>query len=189
MARSMLKAISNTYHKHATPRRTLFALAGALLLMALLPVISGAYPQGVGNASLDTLRFDSYPEFVTVLEDWGPAGRSFQLWFHLTFDTLFPTTLIVFLGFLPSVLIRRAGIVGRLRYANLIGLAPLFDLLENLLIETSVLCYPDIPPALHILKTGATTLKFGCGIPIAIVLVLLTAKATTRRSPMGRAGA
>ena len=131
--------------------------------------------------SLDDPVFYTPDEIFSVVESWGPGGRSFQLWFHLTWDVVVPVLGFLLFGLSLSWLYMRVVQPGsRLRRLNLLALASGFDLLENFSQAVLIVVYPARPAWVAWLKTIFTLSKYGFGI--VIILFLLAGLALAARN-------
>jgi hypothetical protein len=121
-------------------------------------------------------------EIFSILDSWGAEGRSFQLCFHLTWDIVVPSLSFIFFGLSLSWLLLRATQPGSgLRKLNLLALASGFDLLENFALAALIVVNPSRPAWIAWLKTTFTLSKYGFGIVIILLILVLLFKAGMNR--------
>ena len=170
----MLTKLSDRFYTLAKGRLILALLATFLLFMGItLPLLSHLYPDEMKLESLDDPVFYTPGEIFSILDSWGAAGRSFQLWFHLTWDVVIPVLSFVLIGLSLSWLFQcsiRPG--SRLRRLNLLALASGFDLLENFSQAVLIVAYPSRPVWVAWLKTISTLSKYGFMIVIVLFLLI-----------------
>ena len=170
----MLVRLSRLLHSWATGRRVLIFLGALLLFMGVtVPLMDRLFPIGADLTSLDAPVFYTAEQIFSVVEEWGDAGRTYELWLHVTWDVALPVLSFFVVGLSVSWLLRRGfPEESRLQRLNLLALMPLFDLLENAALITLIAVHPSQPVAIAWLKTIFTTLKFVMGIPLALTIVV-----------------
>jgi len=179
----MLSKLSDHLHTWAKGRLILSVFAALVLFMVItLPLISLIYPAADEMVSLDDPVFYTPEEAFSIVESWGDGGRTYQLWFHLTWDLIFPILGFLFVGLSISWLLQRGFRPGsKLQKLNLLALGPVFDLLENLCLAIIIAVYPAQPVAVAWMKTISTMSKYGFMILIIlVVLISLVAAARNR---------
>jgi hypothetical protein len=179
----MLSKISNLLHAWAKGWLILAVLAALVLFMAItLPLLSQIYPAGNELASLDDPVFYRPEEIFSIVESWGDGGRSFQLWFHLTWDLIVPILSFLFIGLSSSWLLQRGFRPGsKVQRLNLLALGTAFDLLENICIISMVVVYPARPVIIAWLKMIFTMSKYGFAIPILLLFATGLIKAAMNK--------
>ena len=123
--------------------------------------------------SLDDPVFFEPEEIFSIVESWGDEGRNYELWFHLTWDLVFPILGFLFMGLFISWLLQRSfNPESRLQKLNLLALGSVFDLLENICLILIIAFYPIQPVVVAWLKTIFTIIKYGfelLDIPVILV--------------------
>jgi hypothetical protein len=170
----MLSRLSDRLHDWAKGWLILSVFAALVLFMAItLPILSFIYPAGGEMVSLDDPVLYTPEEVFSIVDSWGSGGRNYQLWFHLTWDFMFPILGFLFIGLFISWLLQRSFKPGsKLQKLNLLALEAVFDLLENVCIVSMIVVYPAQPVALAWLKTIFTMIKYGFMIPIIFLIVI-----------------
>ena len=179
----MLTKLSDRFYTLVKGRLILALLAAFLLFMGItLPLLSHLYPDEMKLESLDDPVFYTPGEIFSILDSWGGEGRSFQLWFHLTWDVVVPVLGFLIFGLSLSWLYMRVAQPGSwLRRLNLLALASGFDLLENFSQAALTVAYPSRPAWVAWLKTIFTLSKYGFGIVIILFLLIGLALAARNR--------
>jgi hypothetical protein len=179
----MLSKLSDRFYTWAKGRLILGIFAAFVLFMGVtLPLLSHLYPDEMKLESLDDPVFYTPGEIFSIIESWGAEGRSFQLWFHLTWDVVVPVLGFLSIGLSLSWLFQRSIKPGsRLRRLNLLALASGFDLLENFSQAALIVAYPSRPAWVAWLKTIFTLSKYGFGIVIILLLLIALALAAKSR--------
>lgn len=183
MRTSLITRLSERLHLWARGRVVL-ALWGAFVgfMVGSLWLLSWCAPDLAGLASLDDPVWRGPDEIYAILSAWGATGRTQELWFHLTWDTVVPVMGFFCVALTLSWVLQRAVTPGSgLRRLNLLGLVTVFDLLENVFIEALILTHPARVPALAWLKTTFTALKYAGGAVLVVVLLGLVARAVRSR--------
>jgi hypothetical protein len=179
----VLSKLSDHFHTWAKGRLILSIFAALVLFMVItLPLLSLIYPAADEMISLDNPVFYTPEEAFSIVESWNAGGRTYQLWFHLTWDFIFPILGFFFVGLSISWLLQHSFRPGsKLRRLNLFALGSVFDLLENICIVSMIVVYPARPAVVAWLKTIFTMSKYGFMISIIlVVLVGLVAAAMNR---------
>ena len=169
----MLSKLSDHFHAWAKGRLILSVFAALVLFMVItLPLLSLIYPAADEMVSLDDPGFYTPEETFSIMKSWDDGGRTYQLWFHLTWDLIFPILGFLFVGLSISWLLQRGFRSGsKLQSLNLFALGSVFDLLENICLVSMIVVYPARPVVVAWLKTIFTMSKYG--FMIAIILVVL----------------
>jgi hypothetical protein len=170
----MLGKLSDRFYAWAKGRLVLAVFAAFVLFMSVsLPVLSHFYPDEMSLKSLDDPAFYTPAEIFSILEAWGAEGRTFELWFHLTWDLVVPVLgFFLFALSLSWLWMRSVPPGSRLRRVNLFALGSGFDLLENFSQVVLILAYPSRPAWAAWLKTIFTLSKYGFGIAIILCLLI-----------------
>lgn len=179
----MLSKLSAQFYAWAQSRLILPVFAALVLFVAItLPFLNLIYPSADEMISLDDPVFYTPEEAFSIIESWADDGRTYQLWFHLTWDFIFPILGFLFVGLSISWLLQRGFRPGsKLQRLNLLALGSVFDLLENICLVSMIAVYPDQPVIVARLKTIFTMSKYGFMISIIlIVLIGLFAAAMNR---------
>jgi len=179
----MLSRLSDRLHAWAKGWLILSVFAVLVLFMVItLPLLGLIYPAADEMVSLDDLVFYTPEKVFSIVESWGDGGRAYQLWFHLTWDLIFPILGFLLVGLFISWLLQRGFRPGsKLQKLNLLALESAFDLLENICIVSMIVVYPARPVAVAWLKTIFTMIKYGFAIPIILLLLIGLIKAAMNR--------
>ena len=187
----MLSKLSGHFHAWAKGRLILSVFAALVLFMVItLPLLSLIYPAADEMVSLDDPVFYTPEEAFLIMESWDDGGRTYQLWFHLTWDLIFPILGFLLVGLSISWLLQRGFRPGsKLQRLNLLALGPVFDLLENICLVSMILIYPARPVVLAWLKTLFTLSKYGFMILIILVVLIGLVAAAMNGFKVREAGA
>ena len=179
----MLTKISNYFHARAKKWLILTIFIIFVLFVTIsLPVIYYFYPTVDEMVSLDDPIFYTPEEIFSIVESWGETGRTQQFWFHLTWDFIVPLLGLLCIGLFISWLTQRGfNPESKMQKMNLIALAAIFDVLENVCIELIVLVYPSEPRGIAWAKSVFTMAKYGFGILIVVIIVISLYKAIQNR--------
>ena len=170
----MLSTLSNRLYIWAKGWVVITVFAAIVLFMAItLPFLGRIYPAGSEMVSLDDPVFYTAEEIFSIMESWGDGGRIYQLWFHLTWDFIFPVLGFLFVGLTISWLLQRGfGPGSKLRRLNLVALGSIFDLLENICLVSMIVVYPAQPRVVAWLKTIFTMSKYSYAIPLILIVLI-----------------
>lgn len=170
----MLSRISDRFHTWAKGWLVLSVFAALVVFMVItLPLLNRIHPAADEMASLDDPVFYTPEEAFSIVESWGDDGRTYQLWFHVTWDFIFPVLGFLLVGLSISWLLQRGFRPGsKLQRLNLLALGSLFDLLENISLVSMIVIYPARPGAIAWLKTIFTMSKYGFMISIILVVLM-----------------
>jgi hypothetical protein len=147
-----------------------------------LPLLSLLYPVENELVPLDDPVFYTSEEVFSIVESWGDGGRTYQLWLHLTWDLIVPILGFLLIGLFISWLLQRGFRTGsKLQKLNLLALAPIFDLLENICLVSIIVVYPARPVTIAWLKTIFTLSKYGIAILIVLLMLIGLIKAAMNR--------
>jgi hypothetical protein len=179
----MLAKLSDFLQAWAKGSVILFIFTAIVVFMAVsLPLLGLIYPAGGEMVSLDDPAIHSPEEIFRIIESWGVDGRSYQLWFHLTWDLIFPILGFLFVGLIISWLMKRSfKKESKLQRMNLLALESVFDILENVIIVIMIVIYPAQLVSLAWLKTLSTMIKYCFAFPIVMVILLGLYKAARNR--------
>jgi hypothetical protein len=179
----MLSKLSDIFYTRARGRLILAVFAAFVLFMGItLPLIPHFYPASSKMESLDAPVFYTPGEIFSILDSWGAEGRSYQRWFHLTWDVVVPVLSFLFIGLSLSWLLLRATQPGSgLRRLNSLALASGFDLLENFALAVLIVAYPSRPAWIAWLKSIFTLSKYGFGMVIILLILILLVKVGINR--------
>jgi FtsH-binding integral membrane protein len=132
--------------------------------------------------SLDDPVFYTQEEVFSIMESWGDVGRTYQLWFHFTWDLIFPILGFLFVALFISWLLQRGfRPESKAQKLNLLALGSVFDLLENICLVSLIVMYSDRPVAIAWLKTIFTMSKYSFGIPILLMILIGFVKAAMNK--------
>jgi len=170
----MLSRLSGNFHVRAKGRLILSVFTALVLFMVIsLPLLSRIYPAADDLVSLDDPVFYTPEETFSIVESWDESGRTYQLWFHLTWDLIFPVLGFLLVGLSISWLLQRGFRPGsKLQSLNLLALGPIFDLLENICLVSMLVVYPAQPMVVAWLKAIFTITKYGFMILIILVVLI-----------------
>jgi len=179
----MLTKFSSCLQSWATGRNVLVVLAAIVLFVAITsPLLNVLFPAGEELTSLDGFAVHTPSEIYSVLDSWGDAGRTYQLWFHLTWDLVFPVLGFLLVGLTVSWLLQRSfPPTSRLQRLNLVALGSGFDLLENAFLVAMVLLFPERSALLSWGKTVSTVCKYCYGLPLVVILGIGIVKSARNR--------
>jgi hypothetical protein len=170
----MLSRLSDHFRAWAKGWLILTTAAVLVLFMAItLPLLGRVYPAADEMVSLDDPVYYTPEEVFAVVESWGDAGRTFQFWFHLTWDFIVPVLGLLVVSLSISWLLQRGFRSGsKLQKLNLLALGSVFDLLENLCLAIIIAVYPAQPVAVAWMKTISTMSKYGFMLSIILVVLI-----------------
>lgn len=179
----MLTKISNYFHARAKSWLILTIFVIFVLFVNIsLPVIYYFYPTVDEMVSLDDPIVYTPEEIFSIVESWGEAGRTQQFWFHLTWDFIVHVLGLLCIGLFISWLTQRGfNPKSKMQKMNLIALAAIFDLLENVCIELIVIAYPSKPIGIAWVKSIFTVAKYSFGVVIILIIVMSLYKAIQNR--------
>lgn len=179
----MLSTLSNRLHTWAKGWVVIAVFAAIVIFMAVtLPFLGRIYPAGSEMVSLDDPVFYTVKEIFSIMESWGDDGRTYQLWFHLTWDLIFPVLGFLFVALFISWLLQRGFRPdSKVQKLNLLALGSVFDLLENACLVSLIVVYPALPVAIAWLKTVFTISKYVSGIPLIVMMLIGFIKAAMNR--------
>ena len=174
--RKLLGIISDTLIRVATGPRILLLLA--IFVVYNVAVMAPAYRRietlsdGVG--ALDFLIIYSPEKAYDMVAAYGQQGRAYYAAIALTLDTVFPVLLaLVFSLGLSYVFHRTYARKGVLQRAVLVPPAAMVaDLLENIGIATMLLTYPQRLPAVALLASAFSTVKW-TAVSAEVLLVVV----------------
>ena len=136
-----MKLINHINKKASWKHVLLFLITSAILGTLIITMFFGRIDLKP-EASMDSLNFYNSDVFFGNLDYQGETGRHAYLQLHLI-DYLFITQFYLLFVFILSFLLRRIGSKDKTFYLCLIPIAAaLFDLLENISIDFSILQYP-----------------------------------------------
>jgi hypothetical protein len=170
----MLKQIA-AYIQTRARKPLIIPLLAALGLWVLagLPITYSIFPDSVKVAALDAPHWQSPEEIRQILHSWSPQVRNMQVWFHLTWDLVFPVLIIATGSLVIAWLMQRIfPDKSNWQLLNLLPFGMMFDLLENGCIVWLILQFPDISPESLALKPLFTLLKFSIVLLMTLVIAL-----------------
>jgi hypothetical protein len=181
--KNMLSTLSKRFHTWAKGWVIVTLFAAIVLFMVItLPLLSFIYPAGSEMVSLDDPVFYTQEEVFSIMESWGDVGRTYQLWFHFTWDLIFPILGFLFVALFISWLLQRGfRPESKAQKLNLLALGSVFDLLENICLVSLIVMYSDRPVAIAWLKTIFTMSKYSFGIPILLMILIGFVKAAMNK--------
>lgn len=157
----MLNIISAFFYKKTKILFIGILLILIVLMFPLLPVFGKAIHMNENMISLDSSKIYSPETIHAILTDWGDKGRIRQIWFHFTWDLVFPVLYFFFIGFLVSWFAKRGFRPGsKMQKMNLLAMVAAVDLLENISLLVLVIIYPVTSRILGIIKTSLTAIKY-----------------------------
>jgi hypothetical protein len=172
----LLDRLSKTLIKLGTTRNVLILLV--LLVVFSLAIVAPMYDRietlsgDVG--AMDLLIVYTPGKAYEMIAAYGQQGRRYYTTIALTLDTIFPLLLtLTFSSILASVFHRTFSREGVVQRAVLVPLAAMTaDLMENMGIVTMLLSYPRKLPAVALLASAFSTVKW-TGIAAESVLVVV----------------
>ncbi len=175
----MLNRISNFFYNKT---KILFIIIPLILILSMF-IIMPAFEKALGMdenlVSLDSSNIYSPETIHTILSEWGYEGRLQQIWFHFTWDLIFPLLYFFYIGFLLSWLAKRGFKKNsKMQKTNLLAAIAVADILENISLLFLILAYPKDAIILGYIKTALTMIKyflFGPLILITLIVLLIFA--------------
>lgn len=145
--------------------RNIFILVALLVVFSLAtirPMYSRIETQSGGVGAIDSLIVYSPDKAYDMIAAYGQQGRRYYAKIALTLDTIFPLLLaLTFSLILASVFHRAFAREGVLQRAVRVPVAAMTaDLLENAGIVTMLLSYPRKLPAVALLASAFSTVKW-----------------------------
>lgn len=174
--RRLLETISDTLIDLATGPRILLLLAvfGVYSLAAMGPAYRRIEMLSGGVGAIDFLIIYSPEKAYDMIAAYGQQGRHYYATIALTLDTVFPILLGLVFSFALSYVFHRAySEKGVLQRAVLVPPAAIVaDLLENIGIATMLLTYPQKIPAVALLASAFSTVKWTAVSAEAVLVVV-----------------
>lgn len=172
----LTETLSDTLIGLATGRRTLLLLGivGAYNLAVMGPAYRRIETLSGGVGAIDFLIVYAPEKAYDMIAAYGRHGRQYYATITLTLDTVFPLLLALAFSLALIYVFRRAySREGVLQRAVLVPLvAMVFDLLENIGIVTMLLTYPQRLPAVALLASAFSTVKWTAVLAEAILVVV-----------------
>lgn len=172
----LLDTISDTLIRSATGPRILLLLAIFVVynLVAMGPAYRRVETLSGGVEAIDFLIIYSPEKAYDMIAAYGQKGRQYYVTIALTLDTVFPVLLaLVFILVLTYVFHRTYSRKGVLQRAVLVPPAAMAaDLLENTGIATMLLAYPRKLPAVALLASAFSTVKWTAVSAEAVLVVV-----------------
>lgn len=165
----------------------LSGLAMLAVMLFFLPRAAGGSTPGEAEVTTPDVAFFYAPSHLyRFAEAEGEAGRALYIRNRLTLDVLFPLTYGVFFASAIAVGMRRAfprqpGLA-QLGWVGLGGMAA--DLVENAVLSTIMLIYPQRLPGLAWFAAGASAVKWilvAAGMALALFALIAWATVAWRR--------
>jgi len=174
--RRLLDSISDTLIDFATGPRILLLLAifAVYNVAAMGPAYRRIETLSGGAGAIDFLIIYSPEKAYDIIAAYGQQGRHYYATIALTLDTVFPVLLaLVFSLVLTYVFHRTYSRKGVLQRAVLVPPAAMVaDLLENVGIATMLLSYPRKLPAVALLASAFSTVKWTAVSAEAVLVVV-----------------
>ncbi len=175
-----MKEIANWLQRISSTR--LMAITALVMIgfsLLFLPGQTESSKLYSGGAGIPDLLFSYTPQQIyQMAADYGANGRQAYIQARWTFDLIFPLVYVSFLAVgISWYLNRLPGWVDTCKLASLLPiLAGVFDFLENIGTSLTMAIYPQRLPALLVLASLSTPLKWILvGLSTACYLVLGTA--------------
>jgi hypothetical protein len=172
----LLDTVSDVLIGLATGRRILLLLA--IFAVYSLGVMGPAYRRiealSGGVRAIDFLIIYSPEKAYDMIGAYGQQGRQYYATIALTLDTIFPLALALVLSLVLAYVFHRAySREGVLQRAVLVPPAAMAaDLLENISIATMLLMYPRRLPAVALLASAFSTVKWTTVSAEAVLVVV-----------------
>lgn len=155
----MRKRLLNTIDSLATGKKVLLFFALAVIFATCIITMFFGHITLDPTATMDSSDYYTSAVFYGNLDTLGQEGRRAYLMLHV-FDYLFMASLAGFLTFSMHLLIKSMTQTPRVYYLTLVPMVYLvFDFLENICIDLSILLYPSRFVPLGVLAGFMTTLK------------------------------
>jgi hypothetical protein len=170
----MFTKLSRLLHSWARGRVVLLLLVSLILFMGITwPILPRIYPEANELESLDALAFHTADQVLSIVDEWGNDGRTYELWLHTTWDVVVPVLSFFTIGLSVSWLLQRGfSRESRLQSLNLLALGTAFDLLENISLIVLIAVHPRQLITIAWLKTIFTTAKYCLAVPLLLVVVI-----------------
>ncbi len=168
----MINKLHQTAKKLTFKTLIIFLISTSLLALLIITAFFGA-AKIVSEASMDSDMGYTSEEFYNNLEIQDESGRKGYLLIHLA-DYIFITQFYVLLMISIFMLMRNTKISDKWFYLGLMPLVSgVFDLLENITIDISILIYPERILFLGRIAPVFTNIKFIVLYACFIIIVLL----------------
>jgi hypothetical protein len=145
--------------------------------MGLMPAAKRYIERAAGHpiTLIDLNVGASATDIDTLLDSYGPAGRTRYIRVATTADVVYPIAYTLFFGLLSSWLLRRYA--PRYKRLNLLILGTFcFDLLENTCIAILNSTFPHHSSAIAEVCTVSTYIKFGFLALVVLLIIGLSVK-------------
>jgi hypothetical protein len=187
---SKLERIVTFIDNHSTARNLILAIISSAVVVTIMGFVTQSMVYDIyGDVTMPDTRFAySYAEILEVFNTLGSEGLGAWLLAH-SLDFIFPLTYSFSIAFAISMLVRRLfPEKGRLMKLNLLGLlGGLADYIENMLVASQALSYPNLSQTIIQVSSIVTTLKWGIimvgfGLVFALLIAFIVKRATERLS-------
>lgn len=175
---------------HSTARNLILAIISSAIIVTIMGITTQSLVYDIyGDVTMpDTRFFYSYNEILEVFNTLGSEGLGVWLLAH-SLDFIFPLTYSFAIAFAISMIVQKLyPEKTSFRRLNLIGLlGGVADYIENVLVASQALSYPNLSPQIIQLASIVTTLKWtiimgGFGIVFVLLIALAISKALNRSS-------
>ncbi len=185
---SELERIATFTYNHSTARNLVLAIISSTIVVTIMGLATQAMVYDIyGDVTMPDTRFAySYSEILEIFNTLGSEGLGAWLLAH-SLDFIFPLSYSFAIAFAISMLVERLfPHKGDLRKLNLIGLlGGAADYIENILVASQALSYPNLSQLVIQVASIVTTLKWaiimvGFGLVFSLLIALIARKATER---------
>ncbi|MHA1902433.1 MAG: hypothetical protein ACXADL_00020 [Candidatus Thorarchaeota archaeon] len=172
-----MERIIESFYKYSKPRNLGLAIIASGLIVSIMGFLTQILVYGVyGNADMPDTRFGySYAEIIEAFHILGPDGLIVWLQVHML-DFLFPiaysSALVFGLAMELRALLQDRTILRYLIFIPIV--AAIADYIENILIASQALVYPNLSETIISIASFITTMKWILlYLAFALVLVLI----------------
>lgn len=185
-----MERIAAFIDNHSTVRNLILAIISSAVVVTVMGMATQSLVYDIyGDVTMPDTRFIySYNEILDVFNTLGFEGLQTWLLVH-SLDFLFPLTYSFAIAFGIAMLLRklppeRRGL-GNLSVVGLLG--GLLDYIENVLVASQVLAYPNLSQLVIQIASAVTALKWiaimiGFGLVISFLIALILMRASSRFS-------
>ncbi|MHA1936696.1 MAG: hypothetical protein ACXABV_07370 [Candidatus Thorarchaeota archaeon] len=185
-----MERIVSFIDNHSTARNLILSIISSAIVVTLMGFATQSMVYDIyGDVTMPDTRFAyTYNEILEVFNTLGSEGLGVWLLAH-SLDFIFPITYSFSIAFAISMLVSRFFPErDELKKLNLIGLlGGDADYVENILVASQALSYPNLSPPIIQVASIITTLKWviimvGFGLVFAFLIALMARRATERFS-------
>ena len=171
----MIKTISDFFYSKTKLVLIVLLLFIIFAMFQIMPVFEKVLNIDDNIVSMDSADILPQEMIYSILTDWGDDGRVRQVWFHLSWDLIFPVSYFFFVGFLLSWFAKRGfKSNSSMQKLNLLAFVAVVDLLENISIMILVFVYPADIFFLVFVKNALTVIKYYLFGPLIVLGLLLS---------------